>query len=693
MSDNPLLQPWQGPYGGVPPFDAVSVELLGPALQAGMTTHLAELDAIANDPAAPNFANTIAAMERSGRALDRVSTLYYIHCSSLSNAAVQELERTIEPKLAAFRDAITQNEKLFARIAKVYAERDRANLDAEQQRLTWLIYTDFLRAGAQLDKPAKARLAEINQSLATLYTRFSQNLLADESDIFMLLDSAADLAGLPASLQSALAAEAERRNQPGKWVVANTRSSVEPFLTYSSRRDLRERAWRQFVDRGDNAGARDNKPLIAEMLQLRAERARLLGHETHAHWRLENSMAKTPQRALELMLAVWRPAVERAREEIADMQALADTQGEGVRIAAHDYRYYAEQIRKAKFDLDTTQLKPYLQLEKLREGMFHVAGELFDLHFVELAAGEVPVYHPDVRVWRVERADGSLVGLFYFDPYARIGKQSGAWMSAYRNQERFDGIVSTIVSNNSNFVKAQADEAVLVNWDDAVTLFHEFGHALHGLCSAVNYPTLAGTNVVRDYVEFPSQLLEHWLPTRQILGKFAVHHQTGEPLASEWLDKLERAKTFNQGFATVEYLAAALLDMRLHLEATPAEKIDVAAREAAILSELGMPAEIVTRHRTPHFGHIFAGDGYSAGYYSYLWADTLVADAWEAFTSAAGPWDRTWSQKLLAQVLSVGNTVDPAESFRRFLGRDPQIDALMRKRGFFDNELQHTHSQ
>ena len=681
-ADNPLLRPWAGPFGGVPPFDQASPALLAPALEEGMALHLQELQAIADNPVPPTFENTIAAMERSGRALDRAATVYYIYGSTLSDDAVQQVERDIEPKLAAFRDRITQNEKLFKRIAAVYATRESAGLTPEQQRLTWLVHNNFVRAGAKLDASAKQRLAAINQSLAGLFTRFSQNLLADESERFLVLQSEADLAGLPESLRAGFAADAERRGQKGKWIVANTRSSVEPFLTYSTRRELREKVWRTFVNRGDNGDARDNNALIGEILQLRAERAGLLGYATHAHWRLEDSMARTPERAMELMEAVWKPAVLRVREEVADMQKLADAESAGIRIEPWDYRYYAEKVRKAKYDLDTNELKPYLQLEKLREGMFSVAEDLFAMRFIELAAGEVPVYHPDVRVWRVERTDGRLIGLFYFDPFARVGKQSGAWMNAYRTQERFDGEVTTIVSNNSNFVKGEPGKPALISWDDAVTLFHEFGHALHGLSSNVNYPSVAGTSVARDYVEFPSQLLEHWLPVKEILDRYAVHHETGKPIPAELVAKVERAKTFNQGFATVEYLSAALIDMKLHLTSTPDRRIDPDAFERETLVSLGMPAEIVMRHRTPQFGHVFSGDGYSAGYYSYLWADTLVADAWEAFAAGKGPWDKELAKKLFDNVLSIGNTVDPADSYRSFRGRDPQIDALMRKRGF-----------
>jgi len=680
---NPVIPAWSGPYGGVPPFDKIKATDLKDALEAGMAEGLADLEKIANDPSPPTFDNTIAAMERSGRLLDRVTTVYGIYSSTLSDDTVQATERDIEPKLAAFRDSITQNEKLFRRIATVYDARDTSNLTPEQKRLVWLQYTNFVRAGAKLDAQAKKRLSEINQQLATLFTNFSQNLLADENDRFLLIEDEADLAGLPDAVRDGAAANAETRGHKGKWLIANTRSSVEPFLTYSTRRDLREKVWQTFVNRGDNGDAHDNNKIITQILQLRAERAKLLGYPTHAHWRLENSMAKTPDRAMELMEAVWKPAVARVHEEVADMQAIADQEGDGVKIEPWDYRYYAEKVRKAKYDLDTNAIKPYLQLEKLREGMFYTAGQLFGLYFKPIAAGTVPVYHSDVRVWEVDDAAGKLVGLWYFDPYARVGKQSGAWMNAYRNQERFDGDITTIVSNNSNFVKGKPGEPVLISWIDATTLFHEFGHALHGLSSNVNYPTLSGTNVPRDYVEFPSQLLEYWVATPEVLNRYALHYQTGEPIPADLVAKIQKAKTFNQGFDTVEYLAGALVDMKLHLAATPDKAIDPDAFEKKTLADLGMPHEIVMRHRTPQFGHIFSGDGYSAGYYSYLWSDTLTADAWEAFTvDGKGPWDKEVAERLRVNVFSAGNTRDPAEEYRGFRGRDPGIDALMRKRGF-----------
>ena len=680
MESNPLLAEWTGPYGGVPPFDKARAEYLQPALEAGMAEQLAEIDRIAADSAEPTFDNTIAALERTGRTLARVGTIYGVYASTLNDETVQAVEREIEPKLAAFTDQIFQNEALFKRIEKVYEARESAGLTAEQQRLTWKYYTDFVRAGARLDADSKKRLAEINQELASLYTSFSQNVLKDEEEGLLLIDDEADLAGLGDSARAAAAEAAASRGHEGKWAILNTRSSVEPFLTYSDKRDLREKVWVMFADRGDNGGATDNNEIISKILRLRAERASLLGYETHAHWRLENAMARNPERAIELMEAVWTPAVARVAEEVADMQDIADAEGANIKIEPWDYRYYAEKVRKDKYDFDETQITPYMQLENLREGMFYMAQQLFGFNFKQITSGDVPVYHPDVRVWEVTDPAGELVGLWYFDPYARKGKRSGAWMNAYRSQERFDGDIKVIVSNNANFQKGTPGEPVLISWEDARTLFHEFGHALHGLSSNVNYPSLSGTNVARDYVEFPSQVLEHWLSTPEILNRYALHYETGEPIPAELVEKIERADTFNQGFKTVEYLASALVDMRLHT--VDQETINADAFERETLAELGMPAEIVMRHRTPQFLHIFAGDSYSAGYYSYLWSDTLTADAWEAFTEAGGAWDKEVAKRLRDNVFSVGNTIDPADGYRGFRGRDAGIDALMRKRGF-----------
>ncbi|MGZ8709643.1 MAG: M3 family metallopeptidase, partial [Thermoanaerobaculia bacterium] len=496
---------------------------------------------------------------------------------------------------------------------------------------------------------------------------------------FLVIESEADLGGLPQSLRDSAAEAATAKGHPGKWVITNTRSSVDPFLTYSDRRELREKAWRMFVNRGDNADKHDNNAIITDILGLRAERANLLGYPTHAHWRLENAMAKNPERAMELMEAVWKPSVARVKEEVADMQKVANREKANITIEPWDYRYYAERVRKARYDLDQNEVKQYLQLDKLRDAIHWVSGELFNFNFTP--AENVPVYHPDVRVWEVtDRTTGKHVGLWYFDPFARPGKRSGAWMNAYRNQERFDREVTTIVSNNSNFVKGKPGEPVLISWDDASTMFHEFGHALHGLASNVSYPSVSGTSVARDYVEFPSQLLEHWLSTPEVLQKFALHHETGQPIPQNLVDRIEKAATFNEGFETTEYLASALVDMKMHLAGTQAIDPDKFERET--LEELGMPKEIVMRHRSPQFMHVFSGDGYSAGYYSYLWSDVITADAAEAFVEGSGFYDPEVAGRLRANIFSVGNTVDPAEGYRTFRGRDPKIDPLMRKRGF-----------
>jgi peptidyl-dipeptidase Dcp len=675
---NPLTRPWTGPFGGVPPFDKVKVADFQPALEAAMAEALAEVDAIANNPAPPTFENTIVALEKSGRALDRVNVIYSIWGGTLSTPEVRAVQKEMEPKLAAHSDRILQNARLFERIDAVYQQRDELRLTPEQKRLTDLRWNAFVRAGARLSPEDKARVAAINEELAGLFTQFNQNLLHDE-DSYDLYLKEADLEGLPADVRAAMGAAAADNKRPGEYVVSNTRSSVDPFLTYAARRDLREKVWRTFYSRGDNGDAYDNNAIIKRILKLRFERAQLLGFATHAHWRLkDNSMAETPEAAMDLMMRVWPSAIARVREEVAEMQAIADKEGGGIRIAPWDYRFYAEKVRAARYDLDMNEVKPYLQLEKLREGMFWVAGQLFGFQFTPVT--DVPVYQPDVRVYKVTDPAGKLVGLWYFDPYARPGKQSGAWMNAYRSQERFEKDITTIVSNNTNFVKGKPGEPILISWDDATALFHEFGHALHGLSSNVTYPSLAGTAVARDYVEFPSQLLEHWLSTPEVLNKFALHYQTGQPMPAGLLQKIEKASTFNQGFATVEYLASALVDMKLHLAGD--QTIDPDKFERDTLAALGMPSEIVMRHRTPQFGHVFSGDGYSAGYYSYIWSDTLSADAWEAFTSAGGAYDKAVAKRLRDDIFSIGNTVDPAEAYKTFRGREPGIAALMRKRGF-----------
>ncbi|MBK7935202.1 MAG: M3 family metallopeptidase [Acidobacteria bacterium] len=676
---NPLLEAWTGPYGGIPPFDKVKVSDFEPALEAAMAENLAEIDAIANNKAAPTFENTIAAMEKTGRTLDRVSTIYGIWSGSLSTPEMEAVNTKMAPKLAAFGDKISQNEALFKRIEAVYNSPDKKKLTSEQQRLVWLNYTSFVRQGAKLGAAEKKRLSEINQSLAGLFTKFSQNLLGEEGSLYVTLETEADMAGLPQSLRDAAAQAAKSKNVAAAGIVRNTRSSVDPFLTYSDRRELREKVWKMFVNRGDNGDARDNNAGITQILQLRAERAKLLGFATHAHWRLEPQMAKTPENAMKLMESVWPAAKARVKEEVTDMQALADKEGAKIKIEPWDYRYYMEKVRKQRYDLDDNEVKPYLQLDKIREAMFWVAGEVFDFTFTPVT--NVPVFHPDMSVYEVKnKTTGKHVGLWYFDPYARDGKRSGAWMNAYRSQERVEGEITTIVSNNSNFVKGKPGEPVLISWDDATTMFHEFGHALHGLSSNVTYPSLSGTNVARDYVEFPSQILERWVSTPEVLSRFMVHYQTGKPIPQALVDKIKKAATFNQGFATAEYLSSALVDMKLHLAGD--KKIDADAFEKETLAALGMPSELVMRHRTPQFGHVFSSDGYSAGYYSYLWSDVISADAYGAFTEAGGPYDKKVGSDLVKYIFSIGNTVDPAEAYRKLRGRDPQTSALMRHRGF-----------
>jgi peptidyl-dipeptidase Dcp len=674
-ADN-LTTPWAGPYGGVPPFDRVRVADFKAALEAAMAENLAEIAAIAGNPKAPSFENTIVALERSGRCLSRVSAVYSVWSSTMSSAEFQAVEREMQPKLAALADKIHQNEALFRRIAAVHESSQ--HLTPIQQRLAWHYHNNFVRAGAKLRGAAKSRVAAINERLATLFANFSQNLLADETEHVLYLNSVTDLAGLPESLRAAAQAAAIARGHAGEWAIVNTRSSMDPFLTYADRRDLRARVWRTYYSRGDNGDARDNKAIITEILGLRAERAKLLGYETHAHWRVADSMAKTPENAMNLLMQVWPAAVAREREEVADMQAVADREAAGIKIEAWDYRYYAEKVRKAKYDLDMSEVKPYLQLEKLREGMFWVAQMLYGFTFTQVFG--LPVANLDVRVWEVANDSKQPLGVWYFDPYARPGKSSGAWMSEYRGQEKLDGAVLPIVSNNTNFAKDESGRPLLISWDDAVTLFHEFGHALHGLNSNVVYPSLAGTNVVRDFVEFPSQLNENWLSTPEVLSRFAVHYETGEPIPAALVTKIKAASKFNQGFATVEYLAAALVDMRLHLAGD--RRIEPNEFERTTLTALGMPPEMVMRHRTPQFAHIFSSDSYSAGYYSYLWAEVLDHDAFKAFTDAGGPYDKVVAKRLHDDIMSIGNSVDPGQAYRNFRGSDPKIEGLLQARGF-----------
>jgi peptidyl-dipeptidase Dcp len=674
----PLLAPYAGPHGGVPAFDKIKTADFKPSILKAMDAQRKEIAAITQVKAAPTFDNTIAAFEDSGRALVRATTLLGVYTTAMNDKAMQAVETELAPILAAYADEIVQNAALFARIKAVHDARGKSKLSPEQQRLVEVVYRNFARRGAALGAREKARLGQINTKLAELFTAFSQNQLADEESQTIVLDKAADLAGQPDTLRAALKGAAEQKGHKGKWLIANTRSSAEPFLTFSSRRDLREKVWRMWVSRGDHAGPRDNKPIMSQILALRGERAKLLGFPTHAHWIIDDNMARTPDAAMSLMLKVWKAAAARSREEIADMQQVADAEKAGHKIAAWDYRYYAEKVRKAKYDLDQNEVKPYLQLDRMRDAMFWAAHQLYGLEWKPIQG--VPVYHPDVTVYEVTRG-GKRVGLWYFDPYARDGKRSGAWMNEYRTQEGWKGAVTPIVSNNSNFVKGKPGEPVLISWDDAVTLFHEFGHALHGLLSAVTYPTLAGTNTKRDFVEFPSQLNEHWLATPEVLNKFALHYKTGKPIPAALVAKIQKAKNGGQGFKTVEYLMSAIYDLKIHLAPT-ARPIDPGEFERRVMKEIGAPDEVVMRHRPTHFGHIFSDDAYSAGYYVYLWADTLTADAGEAFQQAGSYYDKATAKKLLDHLMSVGNSIPPEEAFRRFRGRDVDTNALMRDRGF-----------
>ena len=674
----PMLEPWTGPFGGVPDWKSVKVEDFVPAFDVAMDEERAEIKRIAESPDPPTFENTIVALERAGQTRERLSAYFGVHASVLNLDPMPDVQKTMAPRFAAFSDEITQNQKLFRRVAAVYESQEYRSLDSTRQRLTWDRYRNFVRAGAKLDSAQKTRLSAINQRLATLYNRFAQNVLDDETRHFTVIENAAGLAGLPDDLQGAAARAAKAHGLEGKWVIANTRSAVEPFLAYASDRGLRESVWRTFVNRGDNADSTDNNQIITEILQLRFERARLLGYASHAHWRLEPQMAGTPVRAMALMQAVWTPAVAAVHRDVDEMQKLIDAEKGGFELQPWDYRYYAEKLRAQKYDLDFNQVKPYLQLDKLREGMHWAAGRLYGLTFTRLE--NVATYHPDVTVWEVKGPRGEHVGLWYFDPYAREGKRSGAWMSQYRSQERLRGAITPIVSNNANFVKGEPGEPLLISWDDATTMFHEFGHALHGLLSDVEYPSQSGTSTARDFVEFPSQLNEHWLSTPEVLQRFALHYKTGKPMPAEMMARIRRARNFNEGFNTMEYLASATMDMLYHLAG--AGPIDPRTFEREWLEKLGMPKQIVMRHRSTQFTHVFAGDGYSAGYYSYLWADALTADAWEAFEQGAGPWDPQVAARLRKYILSTGDTMDQGKEFRLFRGRNVDTAALMRSRGF-----------
>ena len=675
ITENPVYNQWKGRYQGLPPFDEIKVKHFLPALKATIADARAAYQKIAVMRVPATFQNTIEPMESIRLDMDRVELLFSIWASNIGSPDVQKVEKMWAPLVAAFQDEVVQNSSLFARIQAVYKGPLYKKLNPEQQRLAWVYFNTFKKRGAALTADQKKQVAGINTRLAGLYTQFSQNMLNDENRDHLLISEESQLKGLPKWLIASAKKEAEKRNLKG-WVIGNTRSSMGPFLSYCPDRSLREKAFKIWAARGDQKGDSDNNPVISEILKLRLQRAKILGYQTFAHWQLSDRMAKLPQTAMDLMLRVWAPAKKQVTRDVADMQKIIDKEKGGFKIAAWDYRFYAEKLRKQRYDIDMDQVKPYLQLPKVQKAMFWVAKQLYGFEFTQLQG--VPVYHPDVTVFEVAKK-GQTIGLWYFDPYARTGKRSGAWMNAYRIQNKLGGQdVLPIVSNNSNFIKPNKGGVALLSWDDAQTMFHEFGHALHGLSSKATYPRLAGTNTSRDFVEFPSQIHEDWLGTPEVL-KFLTNEK-GEALPKELVKKLQTAATFNEGFATVEYLASALVDMKIHL--TDLENINPREFEQKTLKQLGMPKEIIMRHRMPHFSHLFSSDAYAAGYYSYLWSDVLSQDALMAFHEAKGLYDQKIAKKFQDTILSVGNTIDPAQAYRNFRGRDPKVSALLKSKGF-----------
>jgi len=672
MTENPFFEPWTTPFG-LPPFDRICPEHFPPAFDRAMAEHTAEIAAITGLAAAPTFANTIEALERSGRLLDQVSRVFFNLDSSNTSDALEAIARDYAPKLAQHQMQIALDEDLFGRISELHARREALGLAADQLRLLERHHLRLVRSGALLRPEQKAQMAAIVERLAILHTRFGQNVLHDERDWQLVLDEA-DLDGLPGFARAAAARAAEERGIEGRWVVTLARSSAEPFLTFSSRRDLRRSLWEAWTARGAHQGANNNTPLIREIVALRAEQARLLDYDNFAAYRLDDSMAKTADAVERLLLQVWEPAKDKARAELAKLESVARAEGLNEPIQPWDWRYYAEKVRQAEYDLDEAEVKPYFVLDNLVQAAFDTARRLFALTFTE--RGDLPVYHPDVRVWEVRDSAGSHVGVFLHDNFARPGKRSGAWSSRYRDQETLDGVVAPIVVNNNNFARG---EPTLLSFDDAETLFHEFGHGLHSLLSRVRYRSQSGTAVRRDFVEFPSQIFEHWMSAPETLRRYARHYRSGEPIPEDLLRRLLAARTFNQGFATVEYTGSALLDLALHREPAP-ETLDIARYEREFLDRIDMPKEIGLRHRPAHFQHLFAGSGYAAGYYAYLWAEVLEADGYAAFTETGDVFDPELAARLKT-IYSAGDTEDPMDLYRAFRGRDPNIAALLEQRG------------
>jgi peptidyl-dipeptidase Dcp len=674
---NPLLEQWTEPFGA-PPFDRLKSKHFGEAFEIALGLAQVEIAAIVADPNPPSFKNTIEALERSSLDLTRIRSVFFHLARADANDEIEAIEREIAPKLARHRSEMFLNDALFERVEALFARREKLALDAEQARVLDRYHIAFLRNGGGLPDATKARLAAIEERLATLATKFGQNVLADEKAYMLVLAGRDDLAGLPASLVATAARTAADRGLPGMHGITLSRSSVEPFLQFSARRDLREKAFAAFTLRGECGGMTDNRAIASEMVRLRTERARLLGYASYAHFRLADTMAKSPQAALGLLHSVWAPALGRAKRDEEALQAIATAEGGNFKIAPWDWCYYAEKRRKAEFDVNEAETKPYLQLDKMIAAAFFVASRLFGLSFNERE--DVPLYHPDARSWTVTGRDGQEIALFIGDYFARPSKRSGAWMNVLREQQKLDGEVRPIVVNVLNFAKAGEGQACLLSFDDAHTLFHEFGHALHGILSDVTYPLISGTNVARDFVEFPSQLYEHWLEQPEVLRRFALHHETNEPIPEALLQSLLAARQCNQGYATVEYAASALVDLALHLE-SDADVIDIVGFEQKQLDKLGMPASIATRHRAVHFQHVFSGDSYAAAYYSYLWSEVLDADGFEAFEERGDIFDPMLANKLHDFVYAAGYRSDPEEAYKAFRGRAAKPGALLRKRG------------
>lgn len=674
LTANPLTL-WTGPLG-LPDFSRIGDGDFGPVFDAALAAHMAQIEAIAANPERPTIDNTLKALELSGQELDRVSSIFWCKAGADTNDTIQALERAISPKMARHFSSISMNEKLFARIDDLYQRREKLALDAETLRVLEKTWKRFVRSGAKLDAEGKKRLAAINEELSALGTTFGQNVLADERDWVLFLDEA-DLAGIPDFLKSAMAEAAELRGRKGRYAVTLSRSIYEPFTTFSERRDLRETAWRAFIMRGQNGGASDNGAVVRDMLRLRAEKARLLGYESYASLKLDDTMAKTPDAVHALLDPVWRKAIAKASEDQAEMERLAQAAGSNEKFAAWDWRFYQEKLRAEKFAFDEAELKPYLQLDRIIDACFDVAGRLFGLRFEEKKG--IPAWHPDVRIFLVKDADDSERGIFLADYFARPTKRSGAWMSSLQSGYRLGEGSRPIIYNIMNFARPPAGEPALLSMDEARTLFHEFGHALHGLLTEVTWPSISGTSVSRDFVELPSQLYEHWLTVPEVLEKHALHVKTGEPMPKALLEKMLAARTFGAGFATTEFTASALVDMAYH--ARPDAPADPLAFEAETLAALGMPETIAMRHRTPHFGHIFAGDGYSAGYYSYMWSEVLDADAFSAFEETGDPFNPELARRLKENIYAAGGSKDPEELYKAFRGKLPTPDAMMEKRG------------